>query len=134
LEGQLVRYLILVYGNPANWKHPMFLNYVPLTADERKQMVDQAETLWSEIGESGELIVSGALDDPSTTRTIRGEDGVPVITDGPFAEAKEQLAGFFLVECESHERALAIAARYPDIRYCPIEVRPIMDLSGVELW
>jgi hypothetical protein len=44
------------------------------------------------------------------------------------------LAGFFVVDCESHERALELAARFPDIRYGPIEVRPIMDLSGVELW
>jgi hypothetical protein len=112
----------------------MFLNYEPLSDEERAEMIGNLDGLLSEIGESGELIDSGALAEPATTRTIRADQGVPAITDGPFAEAKEQLAGFFVVECESHERALEIASRFPDTRFAPIEVRPIMDISGMELW
>jgi hypothetical protein len=125
-----VRYVILVYSNPANWKHPMFLHYESLTDEERAEMLGQAEAVWAEIDDTGERVDSGALADPMLTKTVRAVDGAPAITDGPFAEAKEHLAGFFVVECESHERALKIAARFPDIRYGPVEVRPIMDLSS----
>jgi hypothetical protein len=134
-EGRLVRYVILIYSNPKNWNHPMFLNYGPLTDEERTRMIGQIDGLLNEINESGELIDSGALAEPAMTKTIRDDaNGVPAITDGPYAESKEQLAGFFVIECESHERALEIASRFPDTRFGPIEVRPIMDLSGVELW
>jgi hypothetical protein len=112
----------------------MFLNYGPLSEDDRSRMIGEIEGLLNEINESGELIDSGALAEPATTKTIQPVNGAPAITDGPFAEAKEQLAGFFVIECESYERALEIAARFPDTRFGPIEVRPIMDLAGVELW
>jgi hypothetical protein len=127
-----VRYVILVYGNPKNWKHPMFLHHESLTDEERARMLAQAEAIWKEIDDTGERVDSGALADPMLTKTVRAVDGAPAITDGPFAESKEQLAGFFVVECENQERALEIAARFPDIRYAPIEVRPIMDLSSFE--
>jgi hypothetical protein len=129
-----VRYVILIYSNPQNWNHPMFLHYGPTTEELRPTMIREFDGLMNEINESGELVDSGALAEPVTSKTIRPVDGVPAITDGPYAESKEQLAGFFVVECESHERALEIAARFPDSRFAPIEVRPIMDLSGMELW
>jgi hypothetical protein len=112
----------------------MFLNYEPLTNEERAGMIGQLDELLNEISESSELIDSGALAEPATTKTIRPVNGAPAVTDGPYAEVKEQLAGFFVIECESHERALEIASRFPDTRFAPIELRPIMDLSGVELW
>jgi hypothetical protein len=66
-------------------------------------------------------------------RTVRVRDGVPATTDGPFGEAGEQLAGYFVADCESLERATEIAARFPDARFAAVEVRPIMDLSGQEM-
>ena len=60
---------------------------------------------------------------PSQTKTVRVRDGVVAATDGPFAEAKEQFAGYSSSTCESEERALEIAARWPDARYCAMEVR-----------
>ena len=59
--------------------------------------------------------------------------GVPAITDGPFVEAKEQLVGYCIVECETPERATEIAARWPDARYWAMEVRPIMEPGGEEM-
>jgi hypothetical protein len=58
---------------------------------------------------------------------------VPVATDGPYLEAKEQLAGYFVIDCEGPERAAEIAARFPDARFAAVEVRPIMDMSGQEM-
>jgi hypothetical protein len=60
-------------------------------------------------------------------------DGRTMTTDGPFAEVKEQLAGFFLIECESFERAIEHAARVPEATLGLVEVRPVMDLSGFEM-
>ena len=59
--------------------------------------------------------------------------GVPAITDGPYVEAKEQLAGYCLLECESLERATEIAARWPDASYAAVELRPLMGPSGTEM-
>ena len=61
------------------------------------------------------------------------QDGRTLTTDGPFAEAKEVLAGFFLVECESIDRAIEHAARVPEAALGLVEVRPVMDLSGFEM-
>jgi hypothetical protein len=83
--------------------------------------------------ESGELIATEGLADPSHTRTVRVQDGLPVVTDGPLAEAKEHFGGYLLVDCESVERAIAIAARWPNARFCAMEVRPLMDPGGTEL-
>ena len=66
---------------------------------------------WAELTASGELIGGEALADPSNTRTVRVQEGVPVVTDAPLAEAKEHFGGYLLVECESIERAVEIGYR-----------------------
>jgi hypothetical protein len=71
----------------------------------------EVDALLKELTESGELVGTQALADPSNTKTVRVRDGVPAITDGPFAEAKEQLGGYLIVDCASPERATEIAAR-----------------------
>jgi hypothetical protein len=64
---------------------------------------------------------------------VRVRDGVPAVTDGPYVEAKEFLAGYYVVECETAERAGELAAQIPDARYTAIEVRPVMDAGGLEM-
>jgi hypothetical protein len=131
-----VKYLLLIYSNPENWEHPMFLRnpqFLAMPAAEREALTEQAEALRREISESGELLVAAALADVVNTRTIRVRDGVPVITDGPCIETKEQLAGYDVVDCESLDRAIEIASRIPDARFAAVEVRPIMDMSGQEM-
>jgi hypothetical protein len=71
----------------------------------------EVDALLKELTESGELVGTQALADPSNTKTVRVRDGVPAITDGPFAEAKEQLGDYLIVDCASPERATEIAAR-----------------------
>lgn len=129
-----MRYVIMIYSNPATWVHPMFLHqHEPLAPEERAVRLGEFGTLMTEIAESGELVESAALADPVTSRIIRFAGGVPVATDGPFADAEEQMAGFFLVDCETPERAAEIAARFPDARNGGVEIRPVMDLSGMEM-
>lgn len=131
-----MKYLIMIYGNPRNWEHPMFLHdpgFLALPPEEREEVARQAEELRREITESGEFVAGVALADPALTKNVRGRDGVPVTTDGPYVESKEQLAGYFVLDCESPERAASIAARFPDARFAAVEVRPIMDMAGQEM-
>lgn len=131
-----MKYLVMIYSNPQTWGHPIFLRTaeaLAMSEDERAGMTRQFEELLTDITGSGELVSGEALADPLTARTARVRDGAPVITDGPYLEAKEQLAGYFVLDCESAERAAEIAARFPDARFAAVEVRPIMDMSGQEM-
>jgi hypothetical protein len=128
-----VKYLLQIYSDPESWGHPIFLRVpevVAMSDAERRVLVGELDALIKEITESGELVGGEALADPVTARTVRVRDGVPAVTDGPFGEAKEQLAGYFILDCESLERATEIAARVPDARFAAVEVRPVMGLSG----
>ena len=89
--------------------------------------------LTEELAAAGELIVSEALADPSLTTRVTVRDGQTLTSDGPFAETKELLGGFFLLECESHERAVEIAARVPEAELGLVEVRPVLELGGTEV-
>jgi hypothetical protein len=64
---------------------------------------------------------------------VRVRDGATHVTDGPFVEAKEFLAGYYIVDCETVERANELAARIPDARFTAVEVRPVMESSGMEM-
>jgi hypothetical protein len=120
-----VKYMLLIYNNPAA--------YEAFSDDERNALFAKVDAILEELTESGELLGSEALADPSRSTTVRVRDGLPVTTDGPFAEAKEQLGGFLLVDCETPERAIDIAARWPDAEYFAMEVRPVMEQSGEEM-
>ncbi|MGW0804006.1 YciI family protein [Nonomuraea sp. NPDC002799] len=110
--------MLLIYTNPAAQQ---------AVADRVGDVLAEIDTLMKELGESGELVGGQALDGPGTARTVRVRDGVPAVTDGPFLEAKEWLAGYLIVDCAGVERAIEIAARWPDARLCAMEVRPIVD-------
>lgn len=128
-----MKYLIMIYSNPATWEHPMFLHqHESLPPEERNAQLTAFRELMTEIATSGELVSTEALADPATSRVIRFRDGVPAVTDGPFADAKEQMAGYFVVDCATPERAAEIASRFPDARYGAVEVRPVADLSGMK--
>jgi len=131
-----MKYLLLIYSNPESWEHPMFVRnpgFLALPEAEREAMLRQADALYQELHESGEFVVGTALADPVNTRTVRVRDGLPATTDGPYLEAKEHLAGYVVVDCDSPERAAEIASRFPDARFSAVEVRPIMDQSGQEM-
>ncbi|NRQ36125.1 YciI family protein [Nonomuraea sp. NN258] len=112
-----MKYLLLIYTNPAAQQ---------AIADHGADVMAEVDALMKELAETGELAGGQALAEPSESRTVRVRDGVPAVTDGPFLEAKEYLAGYLIVECASVERATEIAARWPDARLCAMEVRPII--------
>jgi hypothetical protein len=84
------------------------------------------------VKESGELITTQALADPSQAAVVTVRNGQPAVTDGPFLEAKEYLGGFYLVDCEDKDRAIGLAALIPDaaIEGLGVEVRPVMFADG----
>ena len=97
--------------------------------DQRAEGFRWYAALGQELAASGELIVTEALADPSLTTRVSVRDGQVVTSDGPYAESKELLAGFFLLDCESLDRAVEIAARLPEAELGLIEVRPVRDLD-----
>jgi hypothetical protein len=120
-----VKYMILVQSNP-NFQQ----RWEALPDAERESFGRRHLALDRELAESGELILSEALADPSKAKRVTSVDGRRTMTtDGPFAEAKEHLAGFYLVDCDTEERALDIAARVPDAVWGLAEVRPLLDTS-----
>jgi hypothetical protein len=121
-----VKYIALVYNNPGAFE--------ALSETERDELMTEAGAYLKEFTESGELLSGGvALADPSTGKTVRVRGGVPAITDGPFAEAKEHLAGYYLLDVDSIERATEIVTRDPAARFWAVEVRPVMDEAGTEM-
>ncbi len=117
-----MKYMILLYDNAT--MRELFAG--------RTDLMEEMQELLDEIRGSGELLGTEPLADPVQTRTIRPGDGAPVVTDGPLAEAKEHFGGYLIVDCETEERALEIASRWPSVHFAPIEVRPIMDVGGGE--
>jgi hypothetical protein len=96
---------------------------------ESQAVVDSAIEYAEEIRRSGHFIVSNALQRTRTARTIRVQAGKVTVTDGPFAETKEQVMGFFLIEAKDMDEACAIAARFPPARVGVVEVRPVQELA-----
>jgi hypothetical protein len=95
---------------------------------EMQGLVDAALGYDEELRRSGHYIVSNALQRARTGRTVRVRGGKATTTDGPFAETKEQLGGFFLIEARDMDEACAIASRFPPARLGTIEVRPVQEL------
>jgi hypothetical protein len=120
-----VRYLILIYSNPASRAI-----WAGFSEDQRAEGYRYYAALKDELAASGELIATEALADASLARRVSLRGGQVLTSDGPFAEAKELLAGFFLLECESMERAVEVAARVPEAEFGLVEVRPVLELGG----
>ena len=99
-----------------------------LPPGEMQSLVDGALDYMEDLRQSGHFIVSNALQRARTARTIRVRGAKVSTTDGPFAETKEQLGGFFLIEAKDMDEACAVAARFPPARIGTIEVRPVQEL------
>ena len=113
-----MKYMLLIYQNPANWSD--------LSASERDAVMEEAGAIVDELARTGEWVGGDGLAEPSQTKTVRVRGGVPAVTDGPFLEAKEHLVGYCMIDCESAERALEIAMRWPDARYWAVELRRVI--------
>ena len=115
-----MKYVILIYSNPESRKM-----WESFSADEQAAGLAYYQSLTDDLAGSGELVASERLADPADTIRLPAREGAPISSDGPFAEVKEVLAGFYLVDCGSPERALEIARRAPESDLGLVEVRPI---------
>ncbi|MCK2215413.1 YciI family protein [Actinomadura sp. ATCC 31491] len=115
-----MKYLLIMHNNPRIWD--------ALTEAEREEVMSAHGAFMETVRASGELVGTVALADPSQSAVVRVRGGVPAVTDGPYLEAKEHLGGYYLVECDSRERALELAALIPDagVEGLGIEVRPVV--------
>ncbi len=122
-----MKYLILIHSNPASraaWDR--------LSEEQRAGFGVSHMNLSKELEAEGVLHTSEGLQDIDTAKRVSVRDGRTLTSDGPFAEVKEHLAGFYVVECATVEEAVAIAARVPDASFGEIEVRPVYDMSQLE--
>jgi hypothetical protein len=119
-----MKFLLIMHQNPAVWN--------ALTEDERNEIGNGHGAFIDTITRSGEMITTQALADPSQSNVVRVRHGQPVVTDGPYLEAKEHLGGFYLIDCESKERAIELAAMIPDTKVdgMAVEVRQVMFSAG----
>lgn len=123
-----MKYVILIYANPSPWGHPtadFVAEYQAAPAELTARLDTDFDALMAELTENDELVTGAALGDPSAARVVRWGAGEPVVTDGPYAEAKEHFAGYFVVDVESGERAEAIATRFGAPGHT-VELRPMM--------
>ena len=118
-----MRYLCLLVGEPG------MAAPVPGTP-EFAQMLSDYESATQAMAADGVLVDSGPLQPPAAAATLRVRGGEPLVTDGPFAELKEQIGGYYVLDCADLDEALRRAATIPAARYGAIEVRPLMVVPG----
>ena len=122
-----MKFLLVLHNNPAV--------LAALGEEDQQKLMNGHNAFIETVQKSGELVVTQALGDPSQSAVVRVRNGVPVITDGPYLEAKEFLGGYYLVDVADRERALELAGQIPDasIDQLGVEVRPIMFEAGLEM-
>jgi len=120
-----MKYLIQIYSNPES--RAMWESFTP---EQQAEGYGFYQGISSELAASGELVADEALADISLAKRVTHSDSGTVASDGPFAETKELLAGFYLVDCDSEARAVEIAGRFPEAQYGLIEVRPVLDMAS----
>lgn len=116
-----MRYILLIYGNE---------NPNPaMSAEEMNAEMNAYNTFTQEIRERGVLLAADALHPTNAATTVRVRDSKVLTTDGPFAETKEQLGGFYMVQCNNLDEAIEWAAKIPGARDGSIEIRPVMEFE-----
>lgn len=113
--------MLLIYSNPQSWG--------ALSEAEREALAQGHEDITAELRRDGRLVSGAGLLGPEQTRTVQVRDDELMTTDGPYVEAKEHLAGYYLVECADLDEATELAARLPDAKINAVEVRPVNEAS-----
>ncbi len=112
-----MKYMLMIYHNTEIWE--------TLSEQEQQAVMSEGGRRWQDLMASGECIMGEPLAAPSEARVVRVQNGSAEVTDGPFAEAKEQFVGFLIIDVASEERAIEIAQSWPDARCGALVVRQI---------
>ena len=115
-----MKYMLLIYGDEK-----------ALDETEREQCYRESVQLAHELGSAGQYLAAAPLHPTSMAASVRMREGRRLVTDGPFAETREQLGGYFLVDARDLDEAIAIAARIPMARRGTVEVRPVIEIPGL---
>ena len=115
-----MQYMLLVY-----------MDEQVLDETEREQCYVESVQLTHDLNSTGQYLAAAPLHPTSTATSVRVRDGKRLVTDGPFAETREQLGGYYLIEAKDLDEAVAVAARIPGARRGTVEVRPVIELAGM---
>ena len=115
-----MKYMLLVY-----------LDENALNEAERTDCYIKSAQLAQEIHAKGQFLDASPLHPTATATSVRVRDGKKIVTDGPFAETREQLGGYYLIEGKNLDEAIRIAERIPGARWGTVEIRPVMEISGL---
>lgn len=117
-----MKYALLIYSDEKQWEG--------MTEAEQGAVLARYNGFTADLKKRGQYVVGEPLDATTTASTVKLRNGKTLVTDGPFAETKEQLGGFYVVDVPDLDTALALAARIPSAEVGSIEVRPIPDYGG----
>jgi hypothetical protein len=115
-----MKYMLLIYSDEQAW-----------TEDARAHCYEDSVKLTHELKASGNYLAASPLHPVATATSVRIREGKRMVTDGPFAETREQLGGYYLIEANDLDEAIEIAARIPPAKVGTVEVRPVMELPGL---
>jgi hypothetical protein len=115
-----MKYMLLIYGDEQ-----------ALSETERQDCYKESTQLAQELHSNGQYLAANPLHPTAMATSVRVRDGKRLVTDGPFAETREQLGGYFLIEAKNLDEAIAIAARIPTVRKGTVEVRPVIEIPGL---
>ena len=118
-----MKYMLLVHHNEESFRKR--------SEAERQQMLQESVQLAQQLHASGQYLGAAPLHPSSETTCVRVRDGKPLVTDGPFAETREQLGGYFLIDAKNLDEAISIAAKIPMARKGTVEVRPVIEIPGL---
>jgi hypothetical protein len=119
-KEETMKYMLLIYTDESAWAE-----------GEREQCFAESTALTHELHQQGKYLGASALHPVATATSIRVRQGKRQVTDGPFAETREQLGGFFLIDVANLDEAIDIAGRLPGARKGTVEVRPVLELEGL---
>jgi hypothetical protein len=117
-----MKYILLIYSDENAW-----------TQSEMERCYAESTELTHTLNMNGQFLGASPLHSVATATSVRVRDGKKLVTDGPFAETREQLGGYFLIDAKDLDEAIAIAERIPSARKGTVEIRPIVELSGLPL-
>src|ERR1700685_2202310 len=115
-----MKYMLLIY-----------LDENGLSETERSQCYEESAQFAVQLSKSGQYLGAGPLHPPSPATSVRMRDNKRLVTDGPFAETREQLGGYFLIDARDLDEAIGIAARIPGARWGTVEIRPVIGMEGL---
>lgn len=113
-----MKYMLLIYADEQAWTEP-----------ERQRCYRESTDLARQLQDAGHLVATSPLQPVATATSVRVREGRRTITDGPFAETREQLGGYFLIDVQDLDEAISVASRIPGARKGTVEIRPLIELE-----